>query len=393
MSGSCGATQDRLQSRRDRQGCSLLHVAPVTPRAYSRRMAAAGAAPAYGAIAPGTDLSQHARQLVRIHDAVLAGVAAAASARAGVVARSWSRVVGMGLDPDTANERVHLPWHEVEARRTASPLALVIDDLRATLTRVADASLFLMVVCDADGVVLWREGAARVRMTADRLGFAEGARWTERRRRHQRDRHRAGRGRSGRAVLGRALRAGPAPLVLHRDAHPRPAHRRAARRGRRQRPGAHPAPRDRRAGRERGPARRGRPLAAPRGSARAAAAQRRAGARRRQRAAAASSTTTAGSPTTPASPPATGSRPRGSDHALAVPGLGLCLPERLGDGWLVRPRGGSGSVTACLDRTGEPVLDVASDGRVVAHHADPEARRAAGAAGPRRPRRADGASS
>ena len=28
--------------------------------------------------------------------------------------------------------------------------------------------------------MLWREGAARVRMTADRLGFAEGARWTER---------------------------------------------------------------------------------------------------------------------------------------------------------------------------------------------------------------------
>jgi len=119
-------------------------------------MAAAGAAPAYGAIEPGTDLSQHARQLVRIHDAVLAGSRPPGRPR-GVVARSWSRVVDMGLDPDTANERVHLPWHEVEARRTASPLALVIDDLRATLTRVADASLFLMVVCDADGVVLWRE--------------------------------------------------------------------------------------------------------------------------------------------------------------------------------------------------------------------------------------------
>jgi len=48
-------------------------------------------------------------------------------------------------------------------------------------------------------------------------------------------------------------------------------------------------------------------------------------------------------------------------HALAVPGLGLCLPERLGDGWLVRPRGGSGSVSARLDRTGEPALDVTSD--------------------------------
>ena len=44
---------------------------------------------------------------------------------------------------------------------------------------VADASQFLMVVTDADGIILWREGAARVRHRADGLGFAEGAGWTE----------------------------------------------------------------------------------------------------------------------------------------------------------------------------------------------------------------------
>ncbi|HRD61050.1 MAG TPA: GAF domain-containing protein [Nocardioides sp.] len=47
------------------------------------------------------------------------------------------------------------------------------------LTSVADASMFLVVVCDADGVVLWREGSARVQLTADRLGFLEGMVWTE----------------------------------------------------------------------------------------------------------------------------------------------------------------------------------------------------------------------
>ena len=51
--------------------------------------------------------------------------------------------------------------------------------MRAALTSVADASQFLMVVTDADGVMLWREGSARVRCVADRLGFSEGAMWTE----------------------------------------------------------------------------------------------------------------------------------------------------------------------------------------------------------------------
>jgi hypothetical protein len=47
------------------------------------------------------------------------------------------------------------------------------------LVGVADASQGLVVVTDADGVVLWRDGSARTRRHADRLGFAEGATWTE----------------------------------------------------------------------------------------------------------------------------------------------------------------------------------------------------------------------
>ena len=50
-----------------------------------------------------------------------------------------------------------------------------------------------------------------------------------------------------------------------------------------------------------------------------------------------------------------------ADRALAVPGLGLCLPERLGDGWLVRPSGGTRTLTARLDLSGAPVLELRSD--------------------------------
>ncbi len=40
---------------------------------------------------------------------------------------------------------------------------MVIDDLRRIVGSVADASQFLMVVTDAEVVILWREGFARVR--------------------------------------------------------------------------------------------------------------------------------------------------------------------------------------------------------------------------------------
>ncbi|GAA5149418.1 GAF domain-containing protein [Nocardioides marinquilinus] len=133
----------------------------------------------FAAVGPGTDLATHARELQRVHDAVLAGSRPAHRPRP-LVARSWARVVGMGLEPDGPNARDSLPWADLAALRARSPLSWVVDELRSVLTSVADASLFLMVVCDADGTILWREGSPKVRSTADRLGFCEGARWTER---------------------------------------------------------------------------------------------------------------------------------------------------------------------------------------------------------------------
>lgn len=133
----------------------------------------------FSAIAPGTDLPQHARQLRRIHDAVLGGQQPIALPRP-VVQRSWSRVVGFGLESGLPKTRDPLPRDEIERRRRASPLSTVIGELSGVIRDVADASSFLMVVTDADGVILWRSGASSVRRTADQLGFSEGATWTER---------------------------------------------------------------------------------------------------------------------------------------------------------------------------------------------------------------------
>lgn len=124
------------------------------------------------------DLASLARDLRQIHDAVLAGGTPPRRPRA-VVARSWERVLGLGVDPDRRYLRDPLSIGEVETRRRTTRLAAVVDDLRGLLAPAAEASEYLVVITDADGIVLWRSGAPRVKHHADVLGFAEGALWTE----------------------------------------------------------------------------------------------------------------------------------------------------------------------------------------------------------------------
>ncbi|TCK24745.1 GAF domain-containing protein [Pseudonocardia endophytica] len=130
------------------------------------------------AIRPGTDLGRHARMLARVHDALLSGDRPPADPR-GLVARSWTRVRAQGVNPDLGDPPGPIAADEVERRRAVSPLAQVLPELRAALTSVADDARHVMVVTDADGVLLWREGSTPVRRRADALGFTEGARWSE----------------------------------------------------------------------------------------------------------------------------------------------------------------------------------------------------------------------
>lgn len=313
-------------------------------------------ATAFGAIPAGTDLSSHAHELRRIHDSVLAGVRPPARPRP-LVARSWSRMMTLGLDPDGRNERSRVDTAEIERLRHASALNLVIDDLRSVLTRVADASTFVMVVCDPDGVVLWREGSPRVRHVADRLGFAEGARWSEQT--------------VGTNAIGTAL-AEAAPVELfsaeHFEQQQHPWYCTAA------------PVHDPRSGDligvvdVSGPAMTLHPAIAAlvESAVRLAEAQlwrrHQAGLERLRRAV---------QPVVGAAPgpllvvddhgwvahcAGVAARDRiekpQADRPLAVPGLGLCLPEPVGEGWLIRPQGGAASIATRLDLTTPPLLEV-----------------------------------
>ncbi len=308
----------------------------------------------YSAIAPGTDLSQHARVLTRVHDAVLAGGAPPVRPR-GVVARSWSRVLGLGLDASRTNAREPLDFAEVERRRRQSPLSLVVDELRQVLVSVADASSFLMVVTDADGIILWREGSPRVRLRADSLGFMEGARWTE--------------ATVGTNAIGTAL-AEAAPVQLFSAEHFEQAQHAwyctAA-------PIHHPVSGELLGVVDvSGPALTLHPVIGALVESAVRLAESRLWRHHEQRLerlrqSARGLLAGVHGPlllvddhgwVAHQSGIAVRDRievPR-ADRLLAVPGLGLCAPERLGEGWLVRPRETRDDVVAELDLTAAPVL-------------------------------------
>jgi GAF domain len=313
----------------------------------------------YSAITPGTDLSQHARVLTRVHDAVLAGSRPPVRPR-GVVARSWSRVLGLGLDASRTNAREPLPFAEVQRRRRQSPLSLVVDELREVLVSVADASSFLVVVTDADGIILWREGSPRVRLRADSLGFVEGARWTE--------------ATVGTNAIGTAL-AEAAPVQLfsaeHFEQAQHPWYCTAA-------PIHHPVSGELLGVVDvSGPALTLHPVIGALVETAVKLAESRLWRHHEQRLerlrqAARGVLATVPGPLLLVDDHGWVAHQAGiavrdrvevprADRLIAVPGLGLCAPERLGEGWLIRPREAAGALVAELDLTGAPVLRLRSD--------------------------------
>ncbi|WP_326617592.1 GAF domain-containing protein [Streptomyces decoyicus] len=123
-----------------------------------------------------------AHRLATVHEAVLAGEVAPGDSSGmprAVIGESWRRVLISGVDPDRDRPQILLPVAELERRRQMSQLAAVLPVFNEGLLPSADAAQQIMVVTDAEGQVLWREGSAPVRRMADRLGFDKGACWTE----------------------------------------------------------------------------------------------------------------------------------------------------------------------------------------------------------------------
>ena len=124
------------------------------------------------------DALEQARRLTELYDEVLGGGRALGLPRP-VVAESWERSLAASVDPELDAPPVMVPADLLESLREDHPLHAVLPILRQTLTTFADEASHIMIVTDAQGLILWREGAADVRRQADRIALSEGAVWAE----------------------------------------------------------------------------------------------------------------------------------------------------------------------------------------------------------------------
>ena len=145
-----------------------------------QRRTARHLAPRFEAAVPaGEDPVRYAQLLRRVRDATLAGDRPPATPRP-VISDSWRRTVRFGVDPDHGkNLDSKARLDEVEHRRHGSELSRVLPVLGGVLLPAAEDAGHIMVVVDADGVVLWRDGPRAVQRNAEHLGFCPGANWGE----------------------------------------------------------------------------------------------------------------------------------------------------------------------------------------------------------------------
>jgi hypothetical protein len=97
------------------------------------------------------------------------------------IAHSWQRSHAAGVDPSPDHRApVAADADETSERWDVHPLAGAADLIRDCLAPIADEAAHLIVVSDADGLILWIDGNARVRLdAADVMNFTEGAMWSE----------------------------------------------------------------------------------------------------------------------------------------------------------------------------------------------------------------------
>jgi GAF domain len=129
------------------------------------------------AVAVGEDPRRYAMLLSAVYDATMTGNRAPARPRQ-VVKESWNRLLAKGIDPDHHTPPV-VDTSGLDMLRQSSGLMAVLDDVSRGLEPLIEEGDNILVIADARGRVLWRSGSPRVLGYADRLGFVEGAHWSE----------------------------------------------------------------------------------------------------------------------------------------------------------------------------------------------------------------------
>ena len=131
------------------------------------------------AIDAATPPAQRARELRRAWEGFLGGDRPE-SVRP-PIADSWRRSSAAGVDPLRSGSAPSVADDdEAAARWEVHPLVAVEPLIRECLAGIADDAAHLMVISDADGTLLWLEGAPHVRLSAaNSMNFSIGALWSE----------------------------------------------------------------------------------------------------------------------------------------------------------------------------------------------------------------------
>jgi len=122
-----------------------------------------------------------ARELRRAWETFLGGDGDIETVRA-PIAHSWQRSHAAGVDPSAHHVApVVADADEASAIWDLHPLAAAAPLILDCLAPIADGAGHLIVVSDANGLLLWIDGPAGVRVdAADAMNFTEGAGWGER---------------------------------------------------------------------------------------------------------------------------------------------------------------------------------------------------------------------
>lgn len=147
---------------------------PAAPRPGTRRPTAGP----FLALPKGSNALSERGKLERAYDAFLS-TGDVASVRP-VVADSWRLSRASGVSPDGVLPEVDLLDSDLEAYRSAHPLAAVMPLIRRLLIEEAEESGAIVVVADADARLLWVEGDATLRRHAEAINWVAGSRWDER---------------------------------------------------------------------------------------------------------------------------------------------------------------------------------------------------------------------
>ncbi|MEV0896305.1 GAF domain-containing protein [Actinoplanes sp. NPDC049802] len=128
------------------------------------------------ALTPGDDPAERIRQVGRAHERFLAGEPRSATMRT-VVTDSWVRSAAHIRADATAP--IDLADADLEAYRSAHPLARVMPIFRDLLGGLAEDGDHILAVCDGHGRLLWVEGHPATLRGAASMNFVPGARWDE----------------------------------------------------------------------------------------------------------------------------------------------------------------------------------------------------------------------